>query len=134
MPATGAYRADQTQVPQPWENPAQFAGFAATSAALSSLLDAADIRAAVSVENGINANLAARPLGQLISVSGTRHMSILLSADYLQLRSALLAALRPHPEAMRDVSAAVVQLEADVARDITERARKPTGPQGAPLT
>jgi hypothetical protein len=93
-------------------------------------LDAADIRAAVSVENGINANLtlAARLLGQLISVSEHRSTSILVSSDYLALRAELLAALRPHPAAMRDVSAALHRLEAEAAESIGAAAgsRTPT--------
>lgn len=83
-----------------------------------------DVRGAVSAEGAITSNLAlvGRLLGQLVQVHDVRHTSILISADYIRLRSAIVAALRPFPEAARAVGAALHALEADAARDITAAA------------
>ena len=43
---------------------------------------------------------------------------MLISEDYLALRTALLAALKPHPEAARDVSRVLHELESQAAEQI----------------
>jgi hypothetical protein len=88
--------------------------------------DAGDTRAAVSAEAGITSNLAltAKLLGAIVQRMDVRHSSILISPDYLRLRSALVDALRPFPEAARAVGAALHRLEADAAKDITAAASK----------
>jgi hypothetical protein len=48
--------------------------------------------------------LSARLTGQLVPAAGTTIQNIVLSADYIALRSSLLAALRPFPEAARAVA------------------------------
>lgn len=90
-------------------------------------LEYQDIKAAVSVETAIGANLslAAKLLGQLVSVHDHRHSSLLLTPDYIQLRTCLVDALRPFPDASRVVAAALHQLESNAALDITNRATRP---------
>jgi hypothetical protein len=87
--------------------------------------DQGDARAAVSAEGAITANLTlvAKLLGQLAVQHNVTHTSILISADYLALRAALVDALRPFPEAARAVGAALVRLEASAAETITAAAR-----------
>ncbi len=48
-------------------------------------------------------------LAQTINVN--HQVSFVQSREYLELRTAILDALRPHPEAMKDVAAAVAKLE-----------------------
>lgn len=88
-------------------------------------LELGDVKACVAVEGAITANLTlvGKLLGQLIQHHDVRHTSILISPDYLRLRATLIDALRPFPDAMRAVGAALHALESDAARDIT--ARKP---------
>jgi L-serine deaminase len=83
------------------------------------------VRACVSVEVAITANLGlvAKLLGQLVQVHEVRKTSILISADYLALRAALVRALRPYPDAARAVGAALHELETAAAKDITEAKR-----------
>ncbi|WP_439925581.1 hypothetical protein [Nitrobacter sp. JJSN] len=85
-----------------------------------------DIKGSVAAENAITANLTlvAKLLGQLVQVHDVRHTNLLVSPDYLKLRSTLIAALRPFPEAARAVGAALHQLESDAAVDITAAAGK----------
>jgi hypothetical protein len=85
-------------------------------------LELGDLRAAVAVERAILANLelVGRLLQQLVTVHEVRSTSILISADYLSLRSAILRALRPHPEAARAVGQALAELEQQAAKDIAE--------------
>lgn len=80
-----------------------------------------DVRGAVSAEAGIisNLTLVAKLLGQLVNVHDVRHTSILISSDYLALRQAIVAALRPYPDAARAVGAALHRLEAEAATDIS---------------
>lgn len=54
-----------------------------------------------------------------------RSTSLLISADYLAVRQAIVNALRPFPEAARAVGAALQQLESQAADTITQRAGKP---------
>src|SRR5207249_4551474 len=80
------------------------------------------VKAAVAVENAITGNLklVAQLLGQLVQHHEVRRTSILISADYLALRSAILTALRPYPEAGRAVGQALHALEVEAAQDIAE--------------
>jgi hypothetical protein len=84
-------------------------------------LELGDVRACVSVEGAITANLAltGKLLGQLVTRHDIRHSSILLTPDYLKLRQVLVQALKPYPDAARAVGAALHTIEADAARDIT---------------
>jgi hypothetical protein len=90
-------------------------------------LEFQDIKAAVSVEAAIGANLslAAKLLGQLVSVHDHRHTSLLLTPDYLRLREVLVTTLRAFPEAGRAVAAALHAIESEAAADITSRAARP---------
>jgi hypothetical protein len=76
--------------------------------------------AAVSVEAAVTSNLqlSARLLGQLTTVVDHRHSSLLLSPDYIKLRSTLVDVLRALPAAARDVAAALHRLERDAAETI----------------
>jgi hypothetical protein len=82
----------------------------------------ADVRAAVSVEGAITNNLAlvAKLVGAIVNLSETRHTSILITADYLKLRSAIVRALKPYPEAAMAVSQALHVLESEAAADMLE--------------
>jgi hypothetical protein len=86
--------------------------------------DFGDVKAAVSAEGAIAANLqlVSRLLGMLINRRETRSTSILISSDYLALRAAIVAALRPYPQAARAVGEALHRLEAQAAHDITAAA------------
>src|SRR5262249_42824620 len=81
-----------------------------------------DVRGAVAVERAVQGNLelVGRLLQQFTVVHETRSTSILISADYLQLRSTILRALAPFPEAMRAVAAALHALETQAATEIAE--------------
>jgi hypothetical protein len=87
-------------------------------------LEMGDIARSVAAERGITANLelVAKLLGQLVSHHTVSHTSILISSDYLVLRSTLLKALQPYPEAARAVGMALHQLEAQAAEAIKARA------------
>ena len=56
----------------------------------------------------------------LITRTHTTSTSILISSDYLALRSAIITALKPYPDAARAVGAALAELELPAAKDITE--------------
>lgn len=79
-----------------------------------------DITAAIRAETAVGASLvtAAKMVGRLTQTIDVRHSHVLLSEDYLRLRQAIVAALRPHPAAMRDVAAALQRLESDAAKQI----------------
>ena len=81
-----------------------------------------DVRGAVAVERAVQGNLelVGRLLQQFTVVHETRSTSILISADYLALRSTILRALQPFPEAMRAVAAALHALETQAAAEIAE--------------
>lgn len=88
-------------------------------------LELGDVKAATGVERAIcsNLELVSRLLGQLVTRHEVRHSSVLLSPDYLRLRSVLIEALHPYPDAARAVGAALHALEAGAATDITESKR-----------
>jgi hypothetical protein len=50
----------------------------------------------------------------------------LLSADYIRVRTAIVAALKPHPAAALAVSRALAALEREGAAEVTQRAGKAT--------
>ena len=81
---------------------------------------------AMRVEAGIlkNLELVAKLLGQLTTHHTVEHRNVLISPAYLQLRQAIITALKPHPAAARDVSAALHRLESEAATDIKERAAR----------
>jgi hypothetical protein len=62
----------------------------------------------------------AKLLGQLVQHHEVRHTSLLISADYIRLRQALITALRPFPEAAKAVGAALAQLETEAAESIAQ--------------
>jgi len=80
--------------------------------------------AATSAERAITANLEllGKLLGQFVQLHETKHTSLLISPDYLQLRQALIEALRPFPEAALAVGRALHLLESEAATDITRAA------------
>jgi len=86
-------------------------------------LEQGDVRAAVAVEGAITSNLTlvAKLLGQLVQHHEVRSTSILISADYIALRSAIVRALEPYPEAARAVGRALAELETAAAKDITAK-------------
>jgi len=90
-------------------------------------VDYGDVKAAISAEGAItnNLQLVSRLLGMLVSVSEHRSTSILISSDYLQLRQAIVAALRPFPAAAAAVGEALHRLEAQAADTIRAAAGKP---------
>jgi hypothetical protein len=83
-------------------------------------LELGDTKAAVAVERSVIANLelVAKLLGQLVQHHEVRSTSILISADYLALRQAIVTALLPYPEAARAVGAALHALESQAASTI----------------
>jgi hypothetical protein len=89
-----------------------------------------DVKGSVAAEGAMMANytLVAKLLGQLVQVHDVRHTNLLVSPDYMRLRSALVTALKPFPEAARAVGAALHALESDAARDITAAAAKGRAP------
>jgi hypothetical protein len=87
--------------------------------------EAGEISAATSVERAITQSLelTSKLLGMIVQRHDVRSTSILISADYLQLRGAIIGALKPYPEAARAVGAALAELELSAAKDITESGR-----------
>jgi hypothetical protein len=84
---------------------------------LFQLLDEAeavgDIKAAAAVHGRImdNVTIVAKLLGDLSTHSVTTVNTLLVAPEYLSLRSALVTALRPYPEARKAVSAVLQGLE-----------------------
>jgi hypothetical protein len=93
---------------------------------VATAIDFGDIKAAISAEGAITANLAlvGKLLGMIVQRHDVRSTSLLISPDYLRLRSTLIDALRPFPEAAKAVGAALHRLESDAATDITAAASK----------
>ena len=93
-------------------------------------LERGNIGDACRVENAITANLAlvGKLLGTLVTHHEVTHRSVLISADYLQLRQTLMAALKPFPAAMAAVSAALHSLESEAAEDIKAKAANGKAP------
>jgi hypothetical protein len=88
-------------------------------------MELGDVGKCVAAERAITENLSlvAKLLGQLVTHHEVRSTSILISADYLSLRQAIITALRPFPDAAQAVGQALAQLELAAAKDITERGR-----------
>jgi hypothetical protein len=88
--------------------------------------EAGEINAATTVERAITQSLelTSRLLGMIVQRHDVRSTSILISADYLELRGTILMALKPYPEAARAVGAALAKLELGAAQTITE-SKKP---------
>jgi hypothetical protein len=82
-----------------------------------------EVHAATSVERAITASLelTSKLLGVLVQRTHTTSTSVLISADYLVLRAAIVRALRPFPEASAAVGRALAELELSAAKDISER-------------
>lgn len=78
---------------------------------------------AIAAERAITSNLelVAKLLGTIVQRHEVTRTSILISADYLQLRQSIVTALRPYPEAARAVGAALHGIETSAAKAITER-------------
>ena len=85
-------------------------------------LEKGETAQAVNCERAIlqNLNFVARLLGQLVAVHEIKRTSILISSDYLRLRSTITTALRPWPDAARAVGSALAEIEQAAAKDITE--------------
>jgi hypothetical protein len=75
---------------------------------------------AIAAERAITSNLelVGKLLGTLVHRHEVTRTSILVSADYLQLRQAIVGALRNFPDAAKAVGAALHQIERAAARDI----------------
>jgi hypothetical protein len=80
---------------------------------------------AIAAERAITSNLelVAKLLGTIVQRYEVTRTSILISADYLQLRAAIVGALKGYPEAARAVGAALHGIETSAAKDISERKR-----------
>ena len=89
-------------------------------------LEIGDLGRCVSAERAIteNLNLVAKLLGQFVQHHEVRHTSLLITADYIRLRQAIVAALRPFPEAAKAVGTALAQLETEAAETISQ-SKKP---------
>jgi hypothetical protein len=85
-----------------------------------------DTKAAISAESAITSNLTltAKLVGQLIQVHQVNHNHVLTSEDYLRVRGAIVAALRPYREAAIAVGRALAALESEGAEAITAAAGK----------
>ncbi len=86
-------------------------------------LELGDVAHAIAAERAITSNLqlVGKLLGTLVQRHDVRHTSILVSPDYLRLRSALVEALRPYPEAAKAAGHALHDLEAEAAAEIAKR-------------
>jgi hypothetical protein len=85
--------------------------------------EAGNMTAAIQAERAVTGTLelTSKLLGMLVQRHEVTHASILISGDYLALRSALLLALKPYPEAARAVGTALHQLETQAAEAIKAR-------------
>jgi hypothetical protein len=95
-------------------------------------LEVGSIHVAVGAERAITESLrlTAQLTDQLVQHHDVRHTNVLVSEDYLALRHALVAALRPYPEAMAAVGRAL-HAESKAAADIKAKANGGAG--GLPL-
>jgi hypothetical protein len=80
--------------------------------------------AAAAIERHVIAKLTltTQLLGSIVNRTEVRSTSVLISADYLQLRHAIVAALKPFPEAARAVGAALHELETKAATELKANA------------
>jgi hypothetical protein len=79
------------------------------------------VGAMISAQVHRNLELVGKYLGEFASHHHVTAISLLVSPEYLELRSALLGALQRHPEARADVTAALHRLETRAAQRATER-------------
>jgi hypothetical protein len=95
-------------------------------------LELGSVHVAVAAEGRITESLrlTAQLTDQLVQHHDVRHINVLVSEDYLRLRSVLVAALKPYPEAMAAVGRALHELDAKAAEAIKARAN---GGNGKPL-
>jgi hypothetical protein len=86
--------------------------------------EAGNLTAAIQAERAVTGTLelTSKLLGMLVQRHEVTHASILISGDYIALRSALLTALKPYPDAARAVGHALHELETRAASAIRERA------------
>jgi hypothetical protein len=77
-------------------------------------------QAVATLASGIHRNLelVGRMVGELNQHVQKTTVNILMSADYLRLRTALVKALQPYPDAARAVAAALYAAESAAAQDI----------------
>lgn len=75
--------------------------------------EAGDFRAAASIHGRIidNLNTTAKLLGEVQTHAQTVINNLTVSQDYLELRSSLVRALRPHPEALKALHAVLRGVE-----------------------
>ena len=92
-------------------------------------LELGNASGAIAAERAItnNLELVSKLLGMLIQRHEVTRTSILISADYLQLRQVIVQALQPYPEAARAVAHALHTIEVDAAKDIARDSQKPAG-------
>ena len=92
-------------------------------------LELGNASGAIAAERAItnNLELVSKLLGVLIQRHEVTRTSILISADYLQLRQVIVQALQPYPEAARAVAHALHTIEVDAAKDIARASQKPAG-------
>ena len=84
-----------------------------------------ELHAATGVERAITSSLelTSKLLGMIVQRHDVRSTSILISSDYLAVRSCIMAALRNHPEAAHDVAQALASLEVAAAEAMTDAKR-----------
>lgn len=85
-----------------------------------------EVHAATGVERALTQNLelVAKLLGQIVQHTHSTSTTLLISGEYLRLRSTIIGALRPYPEASQAVGKALATLEAEAAETITN-SKKP---------
>src|SRR5262245_13892157 len=105
------------------------AGRAKLQAYSAAAFEDGQISVAVSAEKAVTENLSlvSKLLGMLVQRHQVEHTSLLVSPSYLELRTALLAALKPHPAAAADVARVLHEIESKAAAGIRAAA------QGRPL-
>jgi hypothetical protein len=99
------------------ENDGLLRHIASARSKLYQLLDRAgnDVKTATAVHTAITGNLKlmATVLGKIGGTSSvTNHNTLILSSDYLSLRSRLISCLRPYPEARKAVASMLRESEA----------------------
>src|SRR5262249_46757474 len=100
------------------------AGRAKLQAYSAAAFEGGHISVAVSAEKAVTENLAlvSKLLGMLVQRHQVEHTSLLVSPSYLELRTALLAALKPHPAAAADVARVLHAIESKAAGEIAREA------------
>ena len=85
----------------------------------------ADVGALVSIERARLSvyELKSKLLGMIVQKHDVRSTTLLISSDYIELRGAIVNALRPFPDAARAVGSALHSLETKAAQTITESKR-----------